>query len=150
MIFCTKFVKKNTYPPAASVSLNWQGPNPKYLGKKLFFGKTWLGNVLSSLKPSKYVNFNKNFYRGRIWVKHKELKKKRVLFIAFQEYHWLTFLRSQNDIISPIFVLQVTCFTTSIKKKVLVELTRNEFHCKKSFIYPLLIWIFLGPTLYLS
>ena len=30
-------VKKNMYPPAASVSLNWQGPNLKYLGKKYFF-----------------------------------------------------------------------------------------------------------------
>ena len=60
--------KKNTYPPAASVSLNWQGLNLKYLDKNFFFWKNWLGYVLSTLKPAKYVNFNNNFYGGRIWV----------------------------------------------------------------------------------
>ena len=39
MIFCTKFVKKKKYPPAASVSLDWKRPNLKYLGKNFFFEK---------------------------------------------------------------------------------------------------------------
>ena len=41
--------------------------------------------------------------------------------------------KSQNNIISPTFVLQVIYFTTSIKIKVLVELSKNEFPCKMSF-----------------
>ena len=41
--------------------------------------------------------------------------------------------KSQNDIISPTFVLQVIYFTTSTKITVLSGLTRSEFACRNEF-----------------
>ena len=54
------------------------------------------------------------------------------IFANYCCLHSFFWKKSQNDIISPTFVLQVICFTTSIKINVLVELTKYEFPCRNN------------------